>query len=135
MKKVIFIDTGYWLALLNKKDNNHESARSKIETLKQSKIVISDFIIFETITFLNSSLKKHSLAMLFMDFIQSLENLEIIEVNSDIKITALELFKKYNDKDFSFTDCVSFAIMEEYNIADVFTFDKHFVQMGFHILI
>lgn len=77
MRKAVFVDTGYWLALLNKKDRNHKSAKSKIDTLKQAKIIISDFIIFETITFLNSSLKNHTLALLFMDFIQSLENLEI----------------------------------------------------------
>ena len=94
MRKAIFVDTGYWLALLNKKDSNHEIAKSKIDTLKQSKIIISNFIIFETITFLNSSLKKHTLALLFMDFIQSLENLEIIEVDSAIKLKALDLFNR-----------------------------------------
>jgi uncharacterized protein len=57
--------------------------------------------------------------------------LEIIEVDSDIKLKALDLFKKFKDKNFSFTDCVSFTIMNEYNIVDVFTFDKHFIQMGF----
>ena len=56
MKKAIFVDTVFWLALLNKKDIKHEFAKKKINILKQSKIVISDFIIFETITFFNSLL-------------------------------------------------------------------------------
>lgn len=134
MKKVLFIDTGFWLALLNKKDVNHASAKAKINILKQSKIVISDFIIFETITFLNSSLKNHKLALFFLDFIQSLENIVTIEVDENIKYKSLELFKIYADKHFSFTDCVSFTIMEDYNIVDAFSFDNHFKQMGFHTI-
>jgi uncharacterized protein len=69
MRKAVFVDTSYWLALLNKKDRNHKSAKNEIDSLKQAKIIISDFIIFETITFLNSSLKSHALTLLFMDFI------------------------------------------------------------------
>ena len=131
MKKTIFVDTGYFIAILNRKDINHNTAKDELEILNQSKIVVSDFIIFETITFLNSSLKNHELAMLFLDFIESIENINIIEVDKRIKNKSMELFKKYIDKDFSFTDCTSFVIMEEYNINEAFSFDIHFKQMGF----
>ena len=134
MKQALFVDTGYWLALLNKKDHNHSLAKSKVDLIKKVKVVISDFIIFETITFLNSSLKNHTLALLFLDFIQSLDNLEIIEVGKYMKSTALEIFEKYNDKSFSFTDCVSFAVMEMYNIDEALSYDVHFKQMGFRVV-
>jgi predicted nucleic acid-binding protein len=35
------------------------------------------------------------------------------------------------DKDFSFTDCISFVVMWEMGIKEVFAFDQHFSQMGF----
>ena len=135
MKTPLFIDTGYFLALLNKKDKNHNIAKNNINKLKESKIIISDFILFETITFFNSSLKNHNLAVTLLNFINSKDNIEIIEVNHQIKSNALSIFLKYSDKDFSFTDCTSFAIMEELNIVDAFSFDIHFKQMGFNILV
>ena len=35
------------------------------------------------------------------------------------------------NKEWSFTDCVSFAVMRELLIRDAFTPDRHFKQTGF----
>ncbi|MBI4822940.1 MAG: hypothetical protein HY805_01755 [Nitrospirae bacterium] len=43
-----------------------------------------------------------------------------------------KLLEKYSDKDFSFTDCTSFALMERLKIKTAFTFDAHFTQYGFN---
>ncbi len=43
------------------------------------------------------------------------------------------LFKKYDDKDLSFTDCTSFALMKRLKVQTAFTFDGHFQQVGFMI--
>jgi len=47
---------------------------------------------------------------------------------------AMEIFKQYHDKDFSFVDCMSFAIMNQQNLFQAFTFDQHFAQAGFEKL-
>jgi uncharacterized protein len=44
---------------------------------------------------------------------------------------AWKIFETYSDKDFSFTDCTSFSIMERVKIKVAFSFDKHFDQYGF----
>jgi len=36
------------------------------------------------------------------------------------------IFEGYRDKDFSFTDCASFAIMKSIGLEVAFTFDRHF---------
>ncbi|WP_231599244.1 type II toxin-antitoxin system VapC family toxin [Crocosphaera watsonii] len=47
---------------------------------------------------------------------------------------AIELYKKYQDKQWGLVDCVSFVVMEENNINKALTFDKHFIQAGFQAL-
>jgi predicted nucleic acid-binding protein len=37
----------------------------------------------------------------------------------------------YDDKSYSLTDCISFAIMKRLNINNSLTFDKHFSQAKF----
>jgi predicted nucleic acid-binding protein len=44
---------------------------------------------------------------------------------------AATLFEKHADKEWSFTDCVSFVVMRELGIRDAFTTDHHFEQAGF----
>ena len=47
---------------------------------------------------------------------------------------ARNLFFQYRDKEFSFTDCTSFVIMQELRLTHAITTDRHFRQMGFQIL-
>jgi len=44
------------------------------------------------------------------------------------------LFFQYSDKDFSFTDCTSFAVMREMRLTRALTTDRHFRQMGFQVV-
>ena len=47
---------------------------------------------------------------------------------------AWRLFARQRDKDYDLIDCLSFATMESLGIRDVFGFDRHFTQHGFHLL-
>ncbi len=40
-------------------------------------------------------------------------------------------FERFQDKGFSFTDCISFAVMKRLKLKIALTFDKHFSQAGF----
>jgi predicted nucleic acid-binding protein len=45
---------------------------------------------------------------------------------------AWEIFARFNvAKEWSFTDCTSYAVMKQLGITEVFAFDHHFTQMGF----
>ena len=47
---------------------------------------------------------------------------------------ARQLFFQHREKDFSFTDCTSFAIMRELRLTHAITTDAHFRQAGFQML-
>jgi predicted nucleic acid-binding protein len=41
------------------------------------------------------------------------------------------VFVDTDDKDFSYTDCTSFAVMQLLGLDTAFAFDQHFRQFGF----
>jgi len=45
------------------------------------------------------------------------------------------LLEQRQDKRWSFTDCISFAVMKQMKIADALTGDHHFEQAGFRALL
>jgi len=58
--------------------------------------------------------------------------LEVIWVSEGMATEAWTVFEQFNvDKQWSFTDCVSYVVMKQRGIAEAFAFDHDFVQMGF----
>lgn len=58
----------------------------------------------------------------------------IIRVRAADEERAKQILGHYADKDFSFTDAISFAVMERLGISRAFTFDRDFAQYGFTIV-
>lgn len=131
MKQSVFIDTGYWIALFDRRDTNHPLAASSLKPLLRNYyLYLSDFIVFETLTYLKCSIKRHDPAVSFLDKIDA-SRLTILPVDEFVKTQAIELFRKYSDKALSITDCTSFVLMLQKDIRLYTGFDSHFQQMGF----
>lgn len=147
-----FIDTGAFIALFSKNDDHYEKA-SIINADLVSKHVIritTNHVIDETCTWmLRYGTTGHRLSSefgksLFIDptIIHSSMpvkvptgiSLFVIYSSPDIKRAAWEIFSRYDTARFSFTDCVSFAVMQAMGIKNAFTFDEHFDMMGFERL-
>lgn len=62
----------------------------------------------------------------------------LIKVNERIEAAALQLFWRYQDKDWGVVDCSSLRIMEETGCQQAFAFDRHFTeaskQYGFSLV-
>ena len=134
MEKV-FIDTSGWVALFVENDKYHKKAASIFEEIKNSKAIIytSDYVIDETITtiLVRGSHKQSVLAgeALFISKI-----IKIIHVCPDYLQVAWELYQKYKDKMFSFTDVTSFVIMKDLNIGKALAFDREVMQAGIELM-
>jgi len=58
----------------------------------------------------------------------------MVEVNGDLRKRAWEVFVKYRDHRFSYTDCTSFAVMRQMGIDKVFGYDRDFEVVGFVVV-
>ena len=124
----IFVDTSAWYALLDKNDANHYAAVKFYDSLVHP-LVTSNYIADEVITLARIRLGyKVAVEIGQKLWAESIANL--IRVMPEDEKKAWEIFVKYRDKTFSFTDCSSFALMERIGITEVFAFDEHFTQYG-----
>jgi hypothetical protein len=59
----------------------------------------------------------------------------IVPANSETFEKGVELYDARPDKLWSLTDCISFVVMSEEQIAEALTADRHFEQAGFTALL
>lgn len=130
----LFADTGAWLAAFDRGDAFHDAARSAILSVQGQRLTFltSDYIVDETITAILMR-AGHGFAVRFGDWVQTDRRVQIVKIDDDLWQAAWQLFKRYHDKKFSFTDCTSFVLMQRQGLVDVFGFDHHFEQMGFRL--
>ena len=124
---MIFVDTGAFVALMRQKDRHHEAARSFMDG--PPPLVTSDYVVDETVTLLLTRVGRDA-AERFLRGIHSSRLLRLEMVGKEGFRQAASLFLHYKDKDWSFTDCTSFALAKRLGIEEVFGFDHHFEQMG-----
>ena len=131
----IFVDTSGWVALFVDNDQNHKKAVSIFEDIKSSKVLIytSDYIIDETITTILAR-GNHKQSVLAGEALFTSKIIKIIHVSADYLQVAWELYQKYKDKSFSFTDVTSFVIMKSFGIRKAFAFDREFIQAGIELI-
>jgi predicted nucleic acid-binding protein len=127
----IFVDTSAWFALNNRKDQHHQQAVNFIADHRSSPILFltNDYVIDETVTLLRFKVS-HREAAAFLRLFSRSRQLVCEQVTPEDIKRAEEIFLHYRDKSWSFTDCVSFAFMEERDLQDAFAFDANFSQFG-----
>jgi uncharacterized protein len=134
--KTVFADAGYWIAILNPADDLHPKAVTLSNLLEPFQIVTSEMVLTEV---LNSFSKRDdSFRRVAAQFVrQSFDNskIEIVSQTSDLFHQSLNLYEQRADKAWSHTDCASFCIMQQRNILEALTHDRHFEQAGFIALL
>ncbi|MBU2529933.1 MAG: type II toxin-antitoxin system VapC family toxin [Elusimicrobia bacterium] len=135
MEIKIFVDTSAFVALSDKKDQYHRKAISYFMSLGAgaAQLYTSNYITDETITRIRIK-NGHKFALEFGKYFFMSKIFHTHYIDRYLERDAFELFEKYSDKELSFTDCTSFALMKKLNIKKVFTFDDDFKKVGFEIV-
>lgn len=130
--KQIFVDTGAWYALVDKNDPEHAKAK---DFLRENKFpfITTNFIFDETVTLIRMRLG-WNIAKNFGQRLKESSFVTLVIIKNEDEERAWEIFLKFRDKDFSYTDCTSFAILERLKLDTVFTFDRHFYSMKFQVV-
>ena len=132
----VFMDSAGFLALWDAADEHHERAlRLQTELARKGRrFLTTDYVVDEAVTLLLVR-HSHSAAADFLETVTSSESLQLHWVTPDRFHSAAAFFARHDDKEWSFTDGVSFELMHELNLRDSFTTDQHFRQAGFNPLL
>ena len=130
------MDSSGFFALWDSGDEHHSAAvRLQKELVgKNCHFLTTEYVVDETVTLLRLR-HSHTAASDFLDTIESSEALRVEWIGQERFYAAAALFRKHDDKEWSFTDCVSFVVMREHRLRDAFTADHHFKQAGFVVLL
>lgn len=129
----VFADTSFYQALVNPRDHWHDVASGYSQEFR-GELFTSEYVLFE----LGSLLSRVAHRPLFIELVARLESaprVKIIPASQALYKAGLDLFASRPDKDWSLTDCVSFVVMQRHGIIEALTFDQHFEQAGFEILL
>jgi hypothetical protein len=129
----LFADSFYFLALYNQHDAAHERAVHAASTIVAD-LVTTDWALTEVADALSSPQHRMSCVAL-IDDLRRTPHVEIVPATRELFDAGWELYGERPDKDWSLTDCISFAVMQDRNIADALTGDHHFVQAGFRAIL
>ena len=126
---MIFVDTSFWIATIAASDANHEQA-TQLANEASDRLVTSNHVRGETWTFLNRRYG-HAPAVAFVDALARTVRLRVEFVSRDLEDEALRWLLQHDEREYSFVDATSFAVMRALRIREAFAFDGDFAAVGF----
>ena len=130
----VFVDSSVYLALLDQDDEHHRHATQIVHQLAQERYrqFTTNVLLIESHALILSVLGRTQAAQFLKDMHES--KTVILRVRASDEERAKQILFQCDDKDFSFADAISFAMMERLDIRLAFTFDRDFAQYGFTVL-
>jgi predicted nucleic acid-binding protein len=130
---VIFVDTSFWVALANRRDRHHPEAETLVRRISDEQLVTSNHVQGETWTWLRRRDGYRS-AVGFLDDLDRSERVEVVHVEPELEHRALAWLRKHDEREYSFVDATSFALMRSMRIREALAFDGDFSAAGFREL-
>ncbi len=132
----VFLDAAYLIALAQPGDEFHARALElavAVET-RRVRVVTNRAVLLEV----GGALAKRRYRAAAMRLLTPLENaptVTITPLTEDLARLGWAMFRQRPDKEWSWTDCISFVVMEERRLRQALTTDEHFQQAGFVALL
>jgi len=127
---VVFLDTGFILAIRNSDDINHSKATALMKECLSGRfgsIIVSNFVFDETVTLTLVRTHNKNLVEDIGNYILNSPRIKLLHLSEPEFLATWELFLRYFENGLSFTDC-SILVMAKLFESNVYiaTFDRHF---------
>ena len=129
----VFVDTSAFLAILNANDKYHLPAKTLWSQLvnQDDRLVCNNYVLVETLALLQHRFGIGAVRLFQADIFPILV---VKWVDEEIHSRAISAMLATDRRQLSLVDCGCFETMRAMSIKRVFTFDPHFGDYGFTIL-
>jgi len=129
----VFVDSFYFIALLNPADRFHEAAKHATRSIAVP-LVTTAWVLVEVADALSApGFRGH--VHRFLIRLASDPNTLVVAADAAWYGRGLALYSARRDKSWSLTDCISFEVMAEFGLVEALTGDHHFEQAGYRTLL
>lgn len=129
---MLFLDTYALIAWLNPRDK--DSARvTTFLSANLDRMLTTEWVLMELVDAFSAAPSRAKVVELIRS-IRTDPLIKIVGYSSSTYQAGFNLFAARPDKDWSLTDCISFAAMSQHKITAALTADHHFEQAGFRAL-
>jgi len=131
---MVYVDASAFIAIISASDKNHEAAVTAWRDLgrKKEHLVMSNYVMIETIALLHARLGTPAVQRFLTD---TTPVIEVVWADVSSHVAAVTAMLAHPGKGGpSLVDCMSFEVIRERRIADVFTYDRHFDGHGLTII-
>lgn len=127
----VFVASSAYLALLDEDDDHYSEAVAVLNRLADQRFrqIPTNIVLIEAHALILSNLGIRRASQFLRDMGDS--STVVVRGRASDEYRAKQILFQYADKDFSFTDAISFALMERLRIPYAFTFERHFAHYGF----
>jgi len=133
MSSKVFVDTSAFYALASETDQEHATARSIRDALKNepASLLTTNYVFLETVSLLQ---RRHGMdaAKRFGDFV--VEEVDVVWITESQHRGAWDYWKQRGMRGLSLVDCSCVVVMRELGVRQVFGFDEQFRTAGFTLL-
>ena len=127
---MIFVDSSFWVGLAFPRDNRHSEVLALYERYRHELLITSNHIRGETWTVLRRRVGHH-VATRVLDILNQAARLRIEFVPRELEEEALRWLRRHDEREYSFVDATSFALMRRLRIREALAFDGDFAAAGF----
>jgi uncharacterized protein len=124
---MIFVDTGFLLALAQPTDGLHRIAMAWAKVVSEP-LVVTEYVIWEVFNSLSAPPDRPKAHLILASLTVPSSRYEIVCASAEVFQAGIQLHRDRPDKDWSLTDCISFQVMRQRSISRALAYDLHFVQ-------
>lgn len=123
----VLIDSDAFVGWVFAEDAHHQQVKEIFQRIidNRMKLVTTNYVVSETATVL-SKLDGQDLAR---SFLKQVIHITTIHISESLQQESLHIFKGLNKKRSSVVDCSNVAVMQQFSIPKIFSFDKVYERM------
>lgn len=132
----LFVDTSFFIARFNRSDEHYERARDFDLIFAEARELWTTGAVLLEIAAGFADPRSRAHAVQIWDQLNGGDpRFHVVPASSDELDAAMQLYRQRPDKSWSLVDCLSFLVMQQQQISEALTTDRHFQQAGFRALL